>query len=207
MSLRCGRNLRIRLPIECPRYTDTEDNDALDDDTESGSHHRSRTADRRQANTWVSTMRVSTTSGSQGAVQVGRTQAARSRIIRGGAYNPPAFTSSSVPLFSSPLATHSATTSGVRSSSPPSHPNNQQHKHHIRLDTNSRRNTAVGAEAAVIVRAKTLLQWYTLFVNPLPAPAVLMSEVHRAWLKALDDISNAGNIEPSVASIKIVSGR
>jgi len=57
------------------------------------------------------------------------------------------------------------------------------------------------------VRAKTLILWYTLFVNPLPAPAVLMSEVHRVWLKALEDISDAGNIEPSVASIKIVSGR
>jgi len=57
------------------------------------------------------------------------------------------------------------------------------------------------------VHAKTLILWYTLFVNPLPAATVLMSEVHRVWLKALEDISDAGNIEPSVASIKIVSGR
>ena len=57
------------------------------------------------------------------------------------------------------------------------------------------------------MRAKTIIQWYTLFVNPLPAPAVLMSEVQRVWLKALEDISDAGNIEPSVASIKIVIGR
>ena len=57
------------------------------------------------------------------------------------------------------------------------------------------------------MRAKTVILWYTLFVNPLPAPAVLMSEVQRVWLKALEDISNAGNIEPSVASIIIVSGR
>ena len=55
------------------------------------------------------------------------------------------------------------------------------------------------------MRAKTLILWYTLFVNPLPAPAVLMSKVHGVWLKALEDISDAGNIEPSVASIKIVS--
>jgi len=66
---------------------------------------------------------------------------------------------------------------------------------------------ATGAEAGIIVRAKTLILWYTLFVNPLPAPSVLMSEVHRVWLRALENISNAGNIEPSVASIKIVSGR
>jgi len=152
-------------------------------------------------------VRVSTTSGSQGAAQVWRTQAARPRIIQGGAYTPLAFTSSSVPPYSSPLATHSPTTSGVWSSSPPSHPNNQQHKNHIWPDTNSRRNTATGAEAGVTVRAKTHILLYTLFMNPLPAPTVLMSEVHRVWLKALKDISDAGNIEPSVASIKIVSGR
>ena len=138
---------------------DAEDNDVLDDETGSGSRHRSRTADRRQANTRVSTVRVSTTSGSPGVAQVGRTQAARPRIIQGGAYTPPAFTSSSVPPYWSPLATHSPTTSGVRRWSPPSHPNNQQHEHHIGLDTNSRRNTATGAEAAVIVRAKTLILW------------------------------------------------
>ena len=102
---------------------------------------------------------------------------------------------------------HSPTTCGVRSSSPPSFPNNQQHEHDMWPDTNSRRNTATGPKAAVILRAKTLILLYTLFVNPLAAPAVLMSEVHRIWLKALVDISDPGNIEPSVASIKIVSGR
>jgi len=34
-----------------------------------------------------------------------------------------------------------------------------------------------------------------------------MSEVHRSWLKALDDISDAGNIEASDASLKLVSRR
>ena len=92
---------------------DTEDNEVPDDYTGSGSHNRSRTADRRQANTRVSTMRVWTTSGSQGAAPVRRTQAARPFIIQGGAYTPPAFISSSVPPYSSPLATHSPTTSGV----------------------------------------------------------------------------------------------
>jgi len=201
------QNSRRSDETESDTEPDAEDNDVPDDDTGSGSRHRSGTADRRQANTRVSTVRVSTTSGSEGAAQVGRTRAARPRIIQGGAYTPPAFTSSSVPPYSSPLATHSPTTSRVRSSSPPSHPNNQQHEHHIWPDTNSRRNTATGAEAAVRVRAKTLILWYTLFVNPLPAPAVLMSEVHRVWLMALEEISNAGNIAPSVASIKIVSGR
>jgi len=110
---------------------DAEDNDVPDDDTGSGSCHPSRTADRRQANTRVSTVRVSSTSGSQGAAQVVHTQAARPPIIQGGPYTPPAFTSSSVPPYSSPLATHSPTTSRVRSWSSPRHPNNQQHEHHI----------------------------------------------------------------------------
>jgi len=201
------QNSHISDATESDTEPDAEDNDVPDDDTGSGSRHRSRTADRRQANTRVSTVRVSTTFRSQGAAKVGCTQAARRRIIQDGAYTPPAFTSSSIPPYSSPLATHSPTTSGVRSSSPLSHPNNQQQEHHIRPDTNSQRNTATGAEAAVIVCAKSLILLYTLFVNPLPAPTVLMSEVHRIWLKALEDISDAGNIEPLVASIKIVSGR
>jgi len=201
------QNSRRSDETESDTEPDAEDNEVPDDDTGSGSRHRSRTADRRQANTLVSAVRVSTTSGSPGAgPHVGRTQAARPRILQCCAYTPPAFTSSSVPPYSSPLATHSPTTSGVRSSSPPSHPNNQKHQHTIRPDSNSRRNTATGAEAAVIVRAKTLMLWDTLFVNPLPAPAILMSEVHRVWLKALEAISDSGNIEPSVASIKIVSG-
>jgi hypothetical protein len=178
---------------------DAEANDIGDDNTESRRRRRSRTADRRQANTRVSTVRVSTTSGSQGAAAVTRTPAARRRIIPGSAYTPPTFTSSSIPPHSSPLATYSATTSGVRSSSPPGE--------NIWPHTNSRRNIATGAEAAVIERAKTLILRYTLFVNPLPAPAILMSEVHRTWLKALDDISDAGNMEASEASIKLVSGR
>jgi len=130
------QNFRTSVETESDTEPDAEDNGVPDDNTGSGSRHRSRTAARRQANTGVSTVRVSTTSGSQGAAQVGCTQAARLRIIQGGAFTPPAFTSTSVPPSSSPLATHSPTTSGVRSSSPPSHPNNQQHEHHIRLDTN-----------------------------------------------------------------------
>ena len=200
------QNSRRSDETESDTEPDAEDNDVPDDDTGSGSPHRSRTADRRQANTDYSTVRVSTTSGSQGVAQVGRTEAARPRLLQGGGYTPPPFTSSCVPPYSSPLASHSPTTFGVRSSRRPSHPNNQQHQHHIWPDTNSQRNRATGAEAAVIVRAKTLIPWYTLFVNPVPAPAVLMSEVHRVWLKALENISDTGNIEPSVPSIKIASG-
>jgi len=75
------QNSRRSDETESDTEPDGEDNDVADDDTGSGSRHRSRTADRRQANTWVSTVRVSTTSGSQGAAQVGRSRAARPRII------------------------------------------------------------------------------------------------------------------------------
>jgi len=54
---------------------------------------------------------------------------------------------------------------------------------------------AIGADGDIIMRAQTLIHRYTLFVNPIPAPATLMSEVHQSWLKALDDISDAGNFK------------
>ena len=40
-----------------------------------------------------------------------------------------------------------------------------------------------------------LILRYTLFINPLPSSALLMSEVYPCWLKALDNISHVGNIE------------
>jgi len=88
------QNSRRSDETEWDTEPEAEDSDVPDDDTGSVPRHRSRTADRRQANTLVSTMRVSTTSRSQGAAQVGRTQAARPRIMQGGAYTPTAFTSS-----------------------------------------------------------------------------------------------------------------
>jgi len=72
--------------------------------------------------------------------------------------------------------------------------------------TQSRRNTATGVEAAVVTRAKALILLYTLFLDPLPGPIALTSEVHGAWLKALDHIADAGNVEASEENIKIVSG-
>jgi hypothetical protein len=151
-------------------------------------------------------VRISTTSGSQ-EVALGRgTLAARGRIIRGRPYTPPTFPSSSVARYSSPLATHSATTSGVRSSSPAGESTTPRDEH-IWPETNSRRNTATGAEAAIVARAKALILRYTLFVDPLPGVVTLTSEVHRVWLQALDEISDAGKIEPSEESIKLVSGR
>jgi len=80
------------------------------------------------------------------------------------------------------------------------------HSEDIWLGTQSRRNRARGVEAAVVTRAKALILWYTLFVDPLPGPITLKSEVHGAWLKPLDYIADARNIEVSEENIKILSG-
>ena len=44
---------------------------------------------------------------------------------------------------------------------------------------------------AVVTRAKALILWYPRFVYPLRGPITLTSEVHSAWLKALDYIADA----------------
>jgi len=56
------------------------------------------------------------------------------------------------------------------------------------------------------MRAKALILWYTLFLDPLPGPITLMSKVHCTWLKALDDSTHAGNLKASEEYLKIVSG-
>jgi len=178
--------------------------DATPDSTASGPPHRSRTAG-RQSNNRMTTVRISTTSGSQETAPVSGTPGAYRQIMRCGPYTPPTFSSSSAARHSSPPATHSATTSGVRSSSPPSESTTPRHQH-IWPDIISRRNTAIGAEAAIVSRAKVLILRYTLFVDPLPGVVALTSEVHRVWLQALDEISDAGQIDPSEESLKVVSG-
>ena len=47
---------------------------------------------------------------------------------------------------------------------------------------------ATGAKGDLMEQAKTLILWYTQFVNPIPAPATLMSQVHKSWLQPLADI-------------------
>jgi len=95
--------------------SDTEpggEDDDIPDATGAGLRHLSRTANKQTKN-WVSTVRISTTSGSQEAALVRRTPAARGSITPGRAYTPPVLPSSSIARYSSPLATTSATTSGV----------------------------------------------------------------------------------------------
>jgi len=125
--------------------SDTEP-DAKDNDipgaTRAGLGHRLGTAD-KQKNNQVSTVGVSTTSGSQEAALVRRTLAGRGRITPGRAYILPVLLASSVARYSSPLATHSATMLGVRSSSPAGE-SSTPHSEDIWTGTQSWRNTATG---------------------------------------------------------------
>jgi len=197
------KTLADRIRLNLTHEPDGEDDD-IADATRAGLRDRSRSAD-KQTNNPVSTVRVLTTLGSEEAALVTRTPAARGRITPGRAYTPPVLPSSSVARYSSPLATHSAIASGVRSSSPAGK-SSTPHSEDIWPGTQSRRNTARGVKAAVVTRAKALIIWYTLFVDPLPGPITLTSEIHGAWLKALDYIADAGNMQASKEHIKIVSG-
>jgi len=46
---------------------------------------------------------------------------------------------------------------------------------------------------------------YTRYVNPVPNPVALTSEVHTVLSRAQAEIADAGNIEQSSKSIDIVS--
>ena len=148
-------------------------------------------------------VQISTTSGSQEVVLANRTPAAHRRVIRGRLYSPPTFPSSSLGQYSSPLGIRSAIASGVRSSSPVGDPDTPRHG--IWPAIESRRNTVTGPERAILERAMTLMLRCTLFHDPLPNAVTLTSQVYILWGKALDEISDAGNIEPSEESVKQVS--
>ena len=62
-----------------------------------------------------------------------------------------------------------------------------------------------GPERGILERAMTLMLRCTLFNDPLPNTVTLTSQVYILWGKALDEISDAGNIEPSEESVKQVS--
>jgi len=49
-----------------------------------------------------------------------------------------------------------------------------------------------------------LILRYTLFDYPLANPVALTSQIFTVWGKALETISDAGNIEPSEESVKQV---
>jgi len=123
------------------------------------------------------TVRISTYSGLQEAAIVPRTPAPRVTITPGRPLSPPTFPSSSVARYSSPLAVPSTTTSGLRSSSPPGELSTRGTVS-VRHVINSRRNTVTGVEWEILDVAKDLMLQYTLYVNPLPIPVALTSEVH-----------------------------
>ena len=186
-----------------PEETDSEtelDSETLDIAEGAASRRRDlpQAADNRRM-----TVRISTTSGSQEVAPVNRTPAAHRRIIRVRPYSPPTFPSSSVGQYSSPLGIRSATASGVRSLSPVEDPDTPRHG--IWPAIESRRNTVTGPERAILERAMTLMLRCTLFDDPLPNAVTLTSQVYILWGKALDEISDAGNIEPSEESVKQVS--
>jgi len=171
------QNSHISDQTELNTEPDTDENDDADD-TRSIRHHQSRAGEKR-TNNRVSTVRISTTSGLQEAAIV-RPTPARARIIRSSAYTPPTILTSGV-SHSSSMATHRATTSAVRRPSPRGEQGMPDHEH-IWPETNSRRNTAMGAEGAVVARAKGLILLCTLFDEPLPGPVALTTQVHCVWL-------------------------
>ena len=185
-----------------PEETDSEtdpDSETLDIAEGAASRRRDlpHAADNRRM-----TVRISTTSGSQEVAFVNRTPPAHRRVIRGKPYSPPMFPLSSVGQYSSLLGIRSAIASGVRSSSPVG--NRDTPRHGIWPAIESRRNTVTGPERAILQRAMTLMLRCTLFDDPLPKAATLTSQVYIVWGKALDEISDAGNIEPWEESVKQV---
>jgi len=178
------QNSHISDQTELDTEPDTDENDNVDG-TRSITGYPSRAGEKR-TNDRVSTVRISTTSGSQEAAIVRRTPVARARIIGNSAYPPPTISTSGVSRYSS-MATHRATTSAVRRSSPRGEQGMPGHEH-MWPQTNSQRNTAMGAEGAVVAWAKGLVLLFTLFNEPLPGPVALTTQVHCVWLQALNHI-------------------
>jgi len=152
------------------------------------------------------TVRISTNSGSQEAAIVPRTPAARVTITPARPLSPATFPSSSVARYSSPLGVPSTTMSGIRSSSPPGEPSTRATVS-VQHVINSQRNTVTGVEGEILAVAKDLMPQFTHYVNPRLNPVALTSEVHSVWSRAQHEIADAGNIEPSLKSMDIVSQR
>jgi len=105
------QNSHISDQTELDTEPDTDENDNADG-TRSRTRRQSRAREKR-TNNRVSTVRISTTSGSQEAAIVRHTPTARARIIRSSAYTPPTISTSLLSRYSS-MATHGATKSSVR---------------------------------------------------------------------------------------------
>ena len=62
-----------------------------------------------------------------------------------------------------------------------------------------------GAEPGILQGGMTLMLLCMLFDDPLQNAVVLTSQGYILWGKTVDDISDAGNIEPSEDTVKQVS--
>jgi len=175
------------------------------DETTPRRRHRPRLVE-THGNNRPRTVRISTNSGSQEAAIVPPTPAASVTITPSRPLSPATFPSSSIAQYSSPLGVPSTRMSGIRSSSPPGELTTRGTVS-VRHVSNSRRNTVTGVEGEIQGIAKDLMLQYTLYINPLPNPVALMSEVHSVCSRVQDEITDAGNIEPSSKSIHIVSHR
>jgi len=146
------------------------------DETTPRHRHGPRLVD-THGNNCPRTVGISTNSGTHEAAIVRRRPAARVTITRGRVLSPATFPSSSVARYSSPLGVPSTTTSSIRSLSPPGEPSTRgtvSDRHVI----NPWRNMVTGVEGEILGVAKNLMLPYTLYVNPLPNPVALTSEVH-----------------------------
>jgi len=157
-------------------------------------------------NTRRRTVRISTNSGSQKAANEQQTPAAPMTITPSRPLSPATFPSSSVARYSSPLGVPSTTTSGIRSSSPPGEPSTRGTVS-VRHVINSRGNPVTGVDGEILPVATDLMLQYTLYINPLPNPVALTSDVHSVSSRAQDEIADARNIEPLSKSQDIVSQR
>jgi len=139
--------------------------------------HRVLQLVKTHGNKRLRTVGISTMSGSQDAAIVPRIPAACGTITPGRPLSPATFPSSSVARYWSPLGVPSTTTSAIRSSCPPGQPSTRRTVS-VRHVINSLLTTVTGVEGEILGVAKDLMLQYTLYVNPLPNPVALTSEVH-----------------------------
>ena len=94
------------------------------------------------------------------------------------------FLSSSLIRYSFSLSDPNTLTESVIRSSSPLSERSSSGRTTIRQGINSQRNTVTGSEGEILSVAKTLTFRYTLFVDLLPNPIALTSEVYRVWNRA-----------------------
>jgi len=135
----------------------------------------------RHGNNRLRSVRISTISGSQEAANFPWTPAARVTITCGRPLSPATFSSLCVGRCLSPHSVPSTTRSGIRSSS---RPGEQSTRGTLSLQhvIVSRQNTVTGMEGEILGVAKDVIVRDTLYVNPLPNPVALTSEVQIVWV-------------------------